>query len=167
MPSRASSEFGELSRVERVEVRRAFTLVELLVVVGIIAVLIAILMPALNKAREQANRVVCAANLRSLGQALTTYVQQTRYYPGCGGSKGSVDHFAVWPTRLRPLVDGDHRLFHCPSRPAEFEWPYPGGGSSVPVPFADAAWGALTGFGCAPGERLLRSTDRFSYGYNV
>lgn len=58
-----------------------FTLTELLVVVGVIAILIALLMPVLGKVREQANRVRCAANLRSIGHALILYTQHYRYYP--------------------------------------------------------------------------------------
>src|ERR1051326_3902444 len=58
----------------------AFTLIELLVVVAIIAILIAILLPSLRNAREQARLAKCGANLHSIGQAVTTCGAENRGY---------------------------------------------------------------------------------------
>lgn len=60
--------------------KRAFTLVELLVVVGIIAVLVAILLPSLSKAREAANTLKCQSNLHNIGQAMLMYAEQNNNY---------------------------------------------------------------------------------------
>lgn len=72
--------------------RSAFTLVELLVVIGIIAVLIATLLPALSLAREQARRVACASNLRQQGMCFWMYAQE---------NKGE------YPTPVTPFSYGD------------------------------------------------------------
>src|SRR5205809_7445121 len=65
----------------RSEETRAFSLVELLVVIGIIAILIAILLPSISRAREQANRTRCENNIRQIGLALAVYVSDTGEYP--------------------------------------------------------------------------------------
>jgi prepilin-type N-terminal cleavage/methylation domain-containing protein/prepilin-type processing-associated H-X9-DG protein len=140
---------------------KGFTLVELLVVVSIIAVLLAILLPALGRAREHANRVRCAANLRSIGQAMVLYVQEYRFYPASQHIGGGPEYeAAVWPVRLRPLLGGNREVFQCPSRDDRFEWSDGSEWATIP------ATGSYLAVGYEPGEPLVQRSAYFSYGYN-
>ena len=77
--------------------RRAFTLIELLIVVGIIAVLIALLLPAIQAAREQARRAQCINNLLQLGIAMGNYASTHSVLPpGVVNDKGPIVEPAQW-----------------------------------------------------------------------
>ena len=90
--------------------RRAFTLVELLVVVGIIAVMVGILMPALSRARESARQVQCLSNLKQLSNATVAYVNENRgYYPGRAG-QGADSWFNGDPKRYYGWIAWRRRI---------------------------------------------------------
>ena len=102
----------------------AFTLVELLVVIGVIALLIALLMPALGKARESARRVNCMSNLRQLATAWLAYAQANKgqlvpaeNWKDGWADAGNTDE-AVISGLLYPWVP-DPRVYRCPNDPIE------------------------------------------------
>jgi prepilin-type N-terminal cleavage/methylation domain-containing protein/prepilin-type processing-associated H-X9-DG protein len=99
------------------ERRKAFTLVELLVVISIIAMLLAILMPSLNKAREQARKVVCASNIKQILLALGAYTVEN---DGCIIPANTKGDPRPWDSKVAPYfgAESDDSLkayLKCPS----------------------------------------------------
>lgn len=122
--------------------RSAFTLIELLVVVAIIVVLIALMLPSLNKARQQARLVTCMSNVRQLGTATFLYLQDNNdwfpppydtaknnlswYVGGLLGQNGSGEQ--KWQNYFGTQVAGMRTKFHCPASRAMMT---PTGGASA------------------------------------
>ena len=105
----------------------AFTLVELLVVIGIIAILISVLLPALARARESANRAACLSNMRTIAQTILIYAHDNRQQVtlGCRGdlyqwnyavvAENGVRRYMCWgPLYLANLIKSP-KAFYCPS----------------------------------------------------
>ena len=103
---------------------RGFSLIELMVVIGIIAVLIGLLLPAIIRSRESARTIQCASQLRQLGQALANYANQfdghlpawSGWHVAGGDGTGEDEPGPGWTEQLAPFfVPPTSPVYNCPS----------------------------------------------------
>jgi len=168
--------------------KRGFTLVELLVVIGIIALLISILLPSLNKAREAANRTACASNLRQIAMGILMYTNDHKgVFPAhhlgtTNESRGGGAHWLVMGQPLPYLVpyyslegqeqrflnpwikpkDSNFNIYSCPTAAPRFEGhvAFPG---TTPFEVYGTSYSYIGGVAAEPVQYPVRASIPLPY----
>ena len=134
--------------------RKAFTLIELLVVIAIIALLMSILMPALQRVKKQSRTVACMANLRQWTFYFNMYTEDNNYSFQEGVGDGHTHH---WMNALRKYYRNDHKMCCCPT---------------AMKPLLDingnllGSWNTFSAWGIFTGQGFALEGDWGSYGIN-
>jgi prepilin-type N-terminal cleavage/methylation domain-containing protein len=160
-----------MQRARDIRIRQAFTLVELLVVIAIIGVLVALLLPAVQQAREAARRMSCQNNLKQMGVALHNHVDVKGIFPpgGLNTGQNGTACYTTWTIEILPFIEqqalyGQYNQlqvnthasnravaqarmvpYECPSDPARFKLEPPASGPDTSNNWRHGSYRAVSG----------------------